>query len=172
MSISTLAWKLASPYDAYVSHVDVLQDAIKRIRYYSERAQAYEAGLESSVRIVPGETNPAARAQRFRQQLATAAAEMSDEEFEGFIAQLGGGNVAEVESNRAQTVSRLSLTTRGMEQYFGIAGRELAILERRGYNPRRRDVARHLKANGLPATTVAEFRHQLHELGTRASTTA
>ena len=168
MSISTLVWKLASPYDAYVSHVGRLQNAIDRIRYYSDRALGYEAGLQSSVRIiVPGESDPAARAQRFREQLSTAAAEMSDEEFEEFIAHLGGGTVAEVESNRAQTVSRMSHTTRGLEEYFAVAGRELAILESRGYNPRRPDVARQLRENHLPETSLADFRHTLHDLGVR-----
>ena len=167
MSISTLVWKLASPYDAYVSHVGRLQNAIDRIRYYSDRALGYEAGLQSSVRFVPAESDPVARAQRFREQLTAAAAEMSDEEFEGFIAHLGGGTVAEVESNRAQTVSRMSHTTRGLEEYFAIAGRELAVLESRGYNPRRPDVARQLRENHLPETTLADFRHHLHELGAR-----
>lgn len=167
MSITTLVWKLASPYDAYVSHVGRLQNAIERIRYYSDRALGYEAGLQSSVRIVPGESDPAARAQRFRNQLSESAAQMSDEEFEEFIAHLGGGSVAEVESNRAQTVSRMSHTTRGLEEYFATAGRELAILESRGYNPRRPDVARQLRENHLPETSLADFRHQLHELGVR-----
>jgi hypothetical protein len=167
MSVSTLVWKLASPYDAYVSHVARLQNAIERIRYYSDRALGYEAGLQSSMRIVPGGVDAGARAQRFRQQLSSAAAQMTDEEFEAFIADLGGGTVAEVESNRAQTVSRMSHTTRGLEEYFGIAGHELAILEQRGYNPRRPDVARQLRENHLPETSLADLRHQLHELGAR-----
>ena len=55
MALSTLVWKLASPYDAYVSHVARLEDALERLRYFSERALAYEAGLQSSVRLVPGQ---------------------------------------------------------------------------------------------------------------------
>jgi len=169
MALRTLVWKLASPYDAYLSHVSTLQDAIDRIRYHSDRALGYEAGLQGSIRIGPGEPDPAARAQRFREQLGAAAAEMTDDEFEGFIAHLGGGSAAVFESNRAQTVSRMNQTMRIIEEYFGVAGRELAVLESRGYNPHRRDVARQLRANGLPATTLAEYRHQLHELGLRVT---
>lgn len=167
MSVGTLVWKLASPYDAYLSHVERLQDAIDRIRYHSDRALGYEAGLQGSIRIVTSESDPAARAQRFREQLAEAAAAMSDEEFEEFIAHLGGGNIAEVETNRAQAVSRMNHATRMVEEYFGVAGRELALLERRGYHPARRDIARGLRANRLPVKTVAEYRQQLHELATR-----
>lgn len=165
MAISTLVWKLASPYDAYVSHVAKLEAALERVRYFSERALGYEAGLQSSVRLIPGNGDPAARGQRFREQLGAAAQQMSDEEFEGFITQLGGGKVAEVEANRARAVSRMGFTTRGLEEYFAIAAKELAILEQRGYNAARPDVARQLRDNHLPSTTVAEYRRTLHELG-------
>ncbi|MGI8925972.1 MAG: hypothetical protein ACR2HN_04910 [Tepidiformaceae bacterium] len=165
MPLQTLIWKLASPYDAYVSHVARLNAAIERIRYFSGLALGYEAGLQGSVRLVPAALDPAARGQRFRAQLGSAAASMTDEEFEEFIAHLGGGSTAEVESDRAQAVSRLSHTTRGLEEYFAIAGHELATLETRGYNPSRSDIARQLRDNRLPVTTVAEYRHMLHELG-------
>jgi hypothetical protein len=167
MALSTLVWRLASPYDAYVSHVSHLDEAIRRITAISEMALGYEAGLKGSVRIVPGARDAAERAAGFRAKLAAAAAEMSDERFEEFIAMLGGGGVAEVEQDRAQAVSRLSHATRGLEDYFAMAGQELATLERRGYDPQRADVARQLRANGLPAATLAEFRHLLHELGTK-----
>ncbi|MCK6563247.1 MAG: hypothetical protein L6Q80_00685 [Dehalococcoidia bacterium] len=165
MSLSAIAWKLASPYDAYVSHVARLNEAVDRIRYFIDRALGYEAGLQSSIRMVPSAVAAGERAQRFRETLASSAASMTDEEFESFIADLGGGKVAEVEASRAQTVSRLTHTARGLEEYFAIAGRELATLERRGYNPHRPDVARQLEANRLPQTTVAEFRKELHQLG-------
>ncbi len=167
MALASLVWKLASPYDAYVSHVAALNAAIGRIRYFSEVALGLEAGLQSSVRFVPVGVDPVARAQRFREKLGKAAAEMTDEQFEEFIAHLGGGSVAEVETSRAQAVTRLSHTTRGLEEYFGLAGRELAVLEARGYNPHRPDIGRQLKENHLPGTTVAEYRRLLHELGVR-----
>jgi hypothetical protein len=75
--------------------------------------------------------------------------------------------VAEVETNRARAVSRMGFTTRGLEEYFAIAGQELAILEQRGYNPGRPDVARQLRDNHLPSTTLAEYRRTLHELGAK-----
>ena len=165
MPLSSVVWRLASPYDAYVSHVARLNEAIDRLRYFTDVALGYETGLHSSIRMVPGATDAEARAARFREQLATVAGQMSDEEFEEFIANLGGGKVAEVETNRAQAVSRLSTTTRGLEEYFAIAGSELATLERRGFNPARADVGRQLDANHLPRLTVAEYRHLLHELG-------
>ena len=165
MALPAVLWKLISPYDAYVSHVARLDDAIGRIRHLAGVAMGYEAGLQGSVRYVPGGTDAAARAASFRERLGDAAAHMSDEEFEQFIAMLGGGDVAEVESNRAQAVSRLSTTTRGLEEYFAIAGHELSILEQRGYNPRRADVARQLRENGLPQMDLGEYRHLLHELG-------
>ena len=167
MAISTLVWKLASPYDAYVSHVARLEGALERLRYFSGRALAYEAGLQSSVRLIPGQGDPAERAQRFREQLGAAAGEMSDEQFEEFITHLGGGAAADVEADRAQAVSRMGHTTRGLEEYFAIAGKELALLEGRGYNPRRPDVARQLRENGLAARSPADYRKLLHELGTK-----
>ena len=167
MALKSIVWKLASPYDAYVSHVIRLNQAMDRIRYFTELALGYEAGLQSSVRFVPAASDPVARAQRFREQLGAAAANMTDEEFEEFVAHLGGGSVANVEANRATTVSRLSTTTRGFEEYFAIAGQELALLEARGYNPGRAYVARQLRENKLPATTLAEYRRALHELGAK-----
>ena len=167
MALTNLLWKLASPYDAYVSHVARLNQAMDRIRYFTELARGYEAGLQGSVRVGAAAGDPAARAQRFREQLGTAADQMTDEEFEAFIAHLGGGSVADVEENRAKTESRLSSTTRGLEEYFAIAGQELALLEARGYNPGRPDVARQLRENHLPTTTVDDYRHTLHELGAR-----
>jgi hypothetical protein len=172
MALKSIVWKLASPYDAYVSHVARLQQAMDRIRYFTELALGYEAGLQSSVRFVPATGDPAARTQRFREQLGSAAANMTDEEFEEFVAHLGGGSVANVEANRATTVSRLSTTTRGFEEYFAIAGRELALLEARGYNPGRPDVARQLRENKLPGTTLAEYRRALHDLGAKVGVRA
>jgi len=167
MAISTLVWKLASPYDAYVSHVAKLNAALERVRFFSERALGYEAGLQSSVRFVAAEGDPVARAQRFREQLGEAATSLSDEEFEEFLGHLGGGRKADVEADRAKAVSRLSHTTRGLEEYFAIAATELSTLEGRGYNPGRADVKRQLRENKLPTTNVAEYRRTLHELGLR-----
>ena len=48
MGIATLLYKLASPYDAYVAHVSELNTALERLRYQSERALGYEAGLHGS----------------------------------------------------------------------------------------------------------------------------
>jgi len=167
MSIPAVLWKLASPYDAYVSHIARLTEAIEHIRYFSEMALGYEAGLQSSVRMVPRVADAEERAQRFRAEVGRSAEQMSDEEFEAFLADLGGGQVAEVEANRAAAVTRLSHTTRGLAEYFAIAGRELSTLERRGYDPRRADIARQLQANRLPPTTVADYRRLLHEMGKR-----
>ena len=167
MAISTLVWKLASPYDAYVSHVARLEGALERLRYFSDRALAYEAGLQSSVRLVPGQVDPAERARRFRDQLGSAANEMTDEQFEEFVTHLGGGATADVEADRAQAVSRMGHTTRGLEEYFAIAGKELALLESRGYNPGRADVARQLRDNKLPARSLADYRKILHDLGAK-----
>ena len=167
MAVSALLWKFASPYDAYVSHVAKLNQALDRITLMSGLALGYEAGLQSSVRYVPGGTDAVTRAQRFRTQLGAAADRMGDEEFEEFIAMLGGGELASVESNRAKVADRMSSTTRGLEEYFVIAGHELSMLEKRGYNPARGDVARQLKENKLPATDLAQYRHRLHELGVR-----
>ena len=167
MALGTLVWKFASPYDAYVSHVARLNEAIDRIRYASERALHYEAGLHSSIRIQPGGADSAARVQRFREQLGSAATQMTDEQFEDFIAHLGGGGAADVEHDRARTVSRMGHATRGLEEYFGQAGQELATLEHRGYSPKRSDVSRQLKANDLPITDLAEYRRVLKDLGKR-----
>ncbi len=165
MALSTLIWKLASPYDAYISHVIQLNTAIERIRYFSDRALRYEAGLHGSVRIVPVQQDPYVRVQRFREQLGAAAEQMSDEEFEAFITDLGGGAAANVEADRAKALSRMTHHERGLEEYFAIAARELLVLEQRGYNPGRMDVGRQLRENDLPATTVSEYRHILHTLG-------
>jgi hypothetical protein len=120
MAISSLLYKLASPYDAYVSHVSDLHGAIGRIRSMSERALGYEAGLQSSVRLVPGGLPADERVQMFRRKLGDAADSMSDEQFEDFLSHVGGGEVANVEADRAQTVARMSRTTRGIEEYFAI----------------------------------------------------
>jgi len=165
MAIGALVWKLASPYDAYVNHVVRLNEAVERIKYFTDLALGYEAGLQSSVRLQPGVPDSGARVQRFREQLGDAAAKMSDEEFEEFIAHLGGGSAAEVETDRAKAVSRLGSMTRGLEEYFAMAGHELALLEQRGYSPKRGDVARQLRDNRLPPDSVQEYRHLLHELG-------
>jgi hypothetical protein len=162
-----LLWKLASPYDAYVSHVGQLNHAIERIKFLSGLALGYEAGLQGSMRLVPGSADGTARAKRFRERLGQAAASMTDEQFEEFLAHLGGGDTADVEQDRAQAVSRLTVTTRGLEEYFAMAGHELALLEQRGYSPTRPDVTRQLRENDLPLSTTVEYRHELHELGTR-----
>lgn len=167
MAVSTLMWKLAAPYDAYVSHVSRLTDALNRIRDLSSQALGHEMGLHGSVRYVPGDSDDAARAERFRKQLGQKAAELSDDQFEEFLRMLGNGNRAVVEADRARAVSRLQHTTRGLEEYFAIAAEEVAVLEKRGYNPARADVARQLRDNHLPARTVAEYAHELHELGSR-----
>lgn len=172
MGISSLLYKLASPYDAYIAHVSELNQALGRLRYMSERALGLEAGLHSSVRLVPGGEDRAARAQRFREQLGEAAASMSDEQFEDFLAHLGGGEAANVEANRARVVDRMSTATRGFEEYFAIAGRALATLEERGYNPSRPDIARQLRDNKLPTHTVADYRRILHELGAQVGVKA
>ena len=130
MGIQSILYKLGSPYDAYVSHVSELNSALGRLHYLSERSLGYEAGLQSSVRLVPGGAAPKERAQRFRERLGQAAASMSDEEFEDFLSHLGGGEAASVEANRANVVDRMSSTARGLEDYFGIAGRALATLVR------------------------------------------
>ena len=168
MAVSAVLWKLASPYDAYVSHVARLNDAIERIRYFSEMALGYEAGLSSSSGSAGKGNDPASRVARFRTQLGEAATSMSDDQFDDFIAALGGGAVADAEANRAKTQSRIGYTQRGLQEYFAIAGQELAILEKRGYNPFRGDIARQLKENRLPATTLPDYSHLLHELGNRA----
>jgi hypothetical protein len=163
--LRSLAWKLISPYDAYISHVVRLEHAMERIRSLSGQALAYEAGLKGSVRLVPGSADPTARARGFRERLGEAAASLSDEQFEEFLAHLGGGETATVEADRAKAQSRLTYTTRGLEEYFAIAGQELALLEERGYSPTRPDIARQLRENHLAQITLGEYRRQLHELG-------
>lgn len=167
MSVKTIAWKLASPYDAYVSHVARLNDALRRVRDLSNLALGYEAGLHGSMRFVPNgdATDSAERAEQLRQQLGAAAGEMDDEAFEEFLLQLGGGEKATVEGDRARAATRLSHATRSIADYFAIAASELSLLEERGYNPLRPDVARQLSDNHLPATTVAQYRHMLREMG-------
>jgi hypothetical protein len=171
MPIGTMIWKLASPYDAYVSHVLRLNDAIERVRYFADRMRGYEAGLESSVRIAPGGSAAAERLLRFRERIGQAAEEFSDEEFEGFLELLMGGAVADVEGDRARLESRLGQTSKGLEEYFAAVALELAVLERRGYNPNRADVARQLRENRVPSLTIAEYRKLLHDLGRRVGTT-
>ena len=121
------------------------------------------------MRLIPGSMDPVARAKGFRDRLGQAAESMSDDQFEDFLGHLGGGGAADVEANRATAVSRLTYTTRGLEDFFAIAGHELLLLEERGYNPSRADVARQLRENGLPQVTLGEYRHELHELGTKVS---
>jgi hypothetical protein len=168
MGLPGILWKLASPYDAYVSHVTALEHAIAQIRHLSDRALGLEAGLHGSIRLVPATAQAEERARRFRERLA-AAADLSDEQFEAFITELGGGHVAEVESARATAVTRLGHMQRGLEEYFASAGRHLALLEQRRYNPARADIARQLQANHLAPRTVDDYRRILHELGTKVS---
>ncbi|MGE5595103.1 MAG: hypothetical protein ACM3S1_03595 [Hyphomicrobiales bacterium] len=172
MAISQVLWKLVSPYDAYVSHVVRLNHAIERIGYFAELAQRQEASLQGSVQVGGGSPDAEVRANRFREQLATNAASMTDEEFESFIALLGGGEAAEVEPVRERARDRMIATARGMEEYFAMAGQELALLERRGYNPHRPDIARQLRENHLPELTVDDYRHRLRELGGQAGRSA
>jgi len=172
MSLRAFAWKLASPYDAYVSHVARIEVAIERLRYLSSRAAGLEVSRAGSMRLVPGAADTASRLERFRQQIGAAASSMTDEQFEDFLAHLGGGAAAEVESDRAQTVDRLSHATRGLEEYFGLAARALQVLEERGYSPSRPDVARQLRENRLPSVDLAGYRHILHELGVQVGVRA
>ncbi len=170
MPLPALLWRLVSPYDAYVSHVARLNDALGRIRHAVERAQGFEAGLQASGRVSEtgsGEDTQA-RLQRFRLRLGTAAANLSDEQFETFITDLGGAGRADAEQDRAATQSRMSSMARGLEDHFADAGRQLAVLEARGYNPTRPDIARQLRENHLPATNLADYRHLLHTLGLKA----
>lgn len=163
-----LLWKLASPYDAYVSHVSRLHDAMARIRVLYRMNEAYEAGLQGSGRVsgsAPGDEARAQRVARFREQLGAAAASMTDIEFEDFVSHLGGGAVADVDADRARASTRAGFAQRGLEEYFAIAARELALLEKRGYDPSRGDVARQLRENRLPLTSIEEFRSELRELG-------
>jgi hypothetical protein len=164
MSVRTFAWKLASPYDAYVSHVARLEQALRRIQDLSVLALGYEAGLHGSLRLVPPDkADP--RADRLRARLGSVTGDMSDDEFEEFVAQLGGGERATVEGDRARAASRLSHTTESIARYFAVASEELSTLESRGYTPSRPDVARLLRDNRLPAMTIAQYRMRLRELG-------
>ena len=168
MALPTVLWKLASPYDAYVSHVARLEDAIERITYFNEVAQRSQAGLEGSMRVGSAAADAESRARLFRERLATAAMNMTDEQFEEFVAMLGGGQAAEVEENQQRAMDRLGHAHRGIQDYFAIAGHELATLEKRGYSPARPDVARQLRENRLPQVTLADYRHRLRELGAGA----
>jgi hypothetical protein len=165
MSLSTLVWKLASPYDAYISHVARLNAALERIRDLSSQAMGHEAGLRGSVRYVPGNGDDSGRAAAFRERLGRAAEELSDGQFEEFLAMLGSGSRAVVEADRARAVSRMQHTTRGLEEYFAIAGQELQLLEKRGFNPASPGVARQLRENRLPTLTTGEYARELHRLG-------
>ena len=135
-----------------------MNTALERLRYQSERALGYEAGLHGSVRLMPGGAARAERVDRFRERLGDAAASMSDEQFEDFLAHLGGGEAANVEADRARVVDRMSTATRGIEEYFAIAGKALATLEERGYNPNRSDIARQLALSQIePEKTESPF---------------
>lgn len=164
MSIKTFVWKLASPYDAYVSHVSRLENSLSEIRFLVQRALGYEATLQGSVRLVPGSDDPAARAARFREQIGQAAVDMTDEQFEEFISHLGGGEVGAVESDRARAVGRLTAVTDSIERYLGQAAVELSVLEERDYDPARSGVGRELRNNNLEPRTLAEYRHLLRDL--------
>jgi hypothetical protein len=168
MALPSFLWRFAAPYDAYVSHVARLHDAIGRLRYLTDRARGYETGLAGSVRLVPGEQDAAARAASFRERLGKAAASMSDVQFDAFLTELGGGARAEVEADRARTANRLSTTARGLEEYFAIAAHAFATLEARGYSPERADIARQLRENRLPLTGLDEYRRTLQQLGVKA----
>lgn len=164
MRLPSVLWRLAAPYDAYISHVSRLCRALERIRTLADRALGYETGLLASVRLVPSEQDAAARAERFRSRLA-AAGEMSDAELDDLLAHLGGGTPAEVERDRAAVAARLGAVSRAIEGAFAEAVAALAVLEERGYDPRRPDVARQLRANQLPSRTTEEFRAELRHLG-------
>ena len=114
MALSSLLYKLGSPYDAYIAHVSELNAALARLRYMSDHAVGLEAGLHGSVRLVPGNGNRTDRIEGFRKRLGQAADSMTDEQFEDFLAHLGGGEAANVEDNRANVVSRMSNVTRGL----------------------------------------------------------
>lgn len=167
MTVQSILWRLASPYDAYVAHVSRLEDAVAEIQYLVQRALGYEAGLQGSVRIVPGGEAAAERAERFRSALAEASTGLSEAEFEDFLAHLGGGSTVDVEADRARTVSRLTAVTSALERHFITAARELALLEARAYSPTAPGVARLLRENRIPARTLTEYRHLLRELASQ-----
>jgi hypothetical protein len=164
MSVTTLRWKLASPYDAYVSHVSRLEDAMTRIQQLADVAFVYDATPPVAV------ADAANRTAGFRARLGDAAAQMTDQQFEDFVAALG--DPAEAQAARARSASRLTSMRRGLEEYFAIAGHEIGLLDERGYSPARGDVARQLARNGLPRRTIAEYRQALHELGARVGRVA
>ncbi len=159
-----MLWRLASPYDAYVSHVARLEDAFARIRVLSERTAGYEMGLRSSVRLMPSESDAVARAERFRGQLSEASETMEEEQLEAFLVELGGGAIANVESDRADIAVRMDHATEGLQEYFAVAGSALQTLEQRGYEPGRRDVARQLASNGIERRALKQYREELQTL--------
>jgi hypothetical protein len=163
-----ILWRLASPYDAYVSHVTRLEDALTRIRVLSDRADGYEMGLRSSVRHKTGESDAVSRAERFRSLLGDASETMEDEQLERFLAELGGGETANVDQDRADIAIRLDHATEGMQEYFAVAGSALQTLEQRDYEPGRRDIARQLASNRISPRTLAEYHDELHELARAA----
>jgi len=165
VSVRSALWRLASPYDAYVSHVSRLNGALEQVEYLVQRALGYEAGLQSSIRIVPGADAAHARAERFRHAVAAASQGMSDGEFEDFLAHLGGGATSDVETDRARAFGRLTAVTGALERHFATAAHELGILEERGYSPSAPGVARLLRENDIPARTLDDYRHLLRELG-------
>lgn len=167
MTVRSALWRLASPYDAYIAHVSRLEDAVQGSQYLVQRALAYEAGLRGSVRIAPGSDTAEARAERFRAALAQAASGLSGQQFDAFLADLGGGATVDVEADRARTVERMTAITAAIARYFASAARELAVLESRGYSPAGAGVARLLRENHLPARSLAEYRQLLRELGSQ-----
>lgn len=166
-----MLWRLASPYDAYISHVARLEDAFARIRILSERTAGYEMGLRSSVRLMPSESDAVARAERFRDRLGQASETVEDEQLESFLVELGGGATANVESDRADIAVRMDHATEGLQEYFGVAGSALQTLEQRGYEPGRRDVARQLASNGISQRTLEQYRDELQGLAQAAGHT-
>lgn len=165
MSVRSVLWRLASPYDAYVAHVSTIEGAIEQIRYLVQRALAYEAGIQGSVRLIPGGAAAEARAASFRERVSQAATGMTDEQFEAFLTDLGGGASGDVEANRARAFERMTGVTAALERHFSTAARELATLEERDYKPASPALARMLRDNRLHARTIAEYRHLLRDLG-------
>lgn len=165
MSVRSLLWRLASPYDAYIAHVSMLESALEQIRYLVQRALAYEAGIHGSVRLIPGGAAAEARAARFRERVSSAATGMTDEQFELFLADLGGGASGSVEEDRARAFERMTGVTAALERHLSTAARELTTLEERDYNPASPALARMLRDNGFPPRTVADYRHLLRDLG-------
>ena len=170
--LKRMIWKLASPYDAYVSHVAKLESSFARIRNLNARTAGYEMGLRSSVRLVQGDADASERADRFRKTLSDAAESMTDSELEGFLAELGGGETADVESDRADIAERMEHATSGLREAFTTAAAVLKLLEERGYDPERRDIARQLAANQIKPRPLAEYQAELHELAVLTGHTA